>query len=151
MDTVEIKIEVSCPGQETDEDKTRGSIKINDKVIEPIELTGKETKELTMNVHLEDDTHTLEIEHSYSENSSTALVINKIVIEDIDIGVIAYEGEYRPIYPEPWYSDETEAGRQPKEVVGKERDGSACLFMGWEGTYKLEFSTPLYEWLLQKI
>tara|TARA_S200002703_G_scaffold60343_1_gene52243 strand:- start:2122 stop:2577 length:456 start_codon:yes stop_codon:yes gene_type:complete len=151
MDTVEIKIEVSCPGQETDEDKTRGSIKINNKVIEKIDLTGKETKELTMNVYLEDETHTLEIEHSYSENPKTALVINKIVIEDIDIGVIAYEGEYRPIYPEPWYSDETAAGRPPKEIIGKEQDGSACLFMGWEGTYKLQFSTPLYEWLLQKI
>ena len=56
-----------------------------------------------------------------------------------------------PTYPEPWYSDEVAAGRPPEENIGNGKNGSACLFMGWEGHYHLKFSTPLYEWLLENI
>jgi hypothetical protein len=69
------------------------------------------------------------------------------------LGVILYKGGYTPTYPEPWYTDETNAGRPPKEVIGGPDGlmGSAPLFMGWEGTYTLKFSTPLYEWLLDHL
>ena len=67
--------------------------------------------------------------------------IMQITIDQIDLGIILYSGEYHPTYPEPWYSDEVAAGRQPREYIGGQdsSDGSAPLFMGWEGVYKLKF------------
>ena len=79
------------------------------------------------------------------------LHIKSINIDEIDIGALVFDGVYTPTYPEPWYSDEVAAGRKPKETVGNGEDGSACMFMGWEGRYELKFSTPLYEWLLENI
>ena len=146
-----MEIEVKCPQSGTETDSTRGSIKINGKVVQLIELTGVESKTFKIKTELEDGTHDLTIEHTYSENSTCALVINKIFIEDIDIGVLAYNGVYKPIYPEPWYSEQVDSGTPPKETIGNGADGSSCLFMGWEGEYTLQFSTPLYEWLLENI
>lgn len=152
MDTLKFKVEVECPNEQTPSDITRGSISVNGKRVKDIELIGKtEPQAIEFDVSIEDGEHTLTVEHTFSESSQCALVINKIEIDDIDIGVLAYHGVYTPTYPEPWYSDEVAAGRQPKETIGNGVDGSACMFMGWEGRYDLKFTTPLYEWLLENI
>ncbi len=151
MSTLEFEITVKCPQVESDASQTRGTINIDGEKQATIELNGAEEKVVKFSADLEDGEHTFEITHDYSADNISALVIEKIIMDEIDIGVISYGGTYTPTYPEPWYSDEQEAGRTPKETIGDGVDGSAPLFMGWEGSYKLKFSTPLYEWLLENI
>ena len=151
MDQLEFEITVKCPQVESDDSQTRGTININGEQQAKIELNGAEEKVIKFNAELEDGEHTIEITHDFSADNISALVIEKIIMDEIDIGVISYSGTYTPTYPEPWYSDEVDAGRTPKETIGNGVDGSAPLFMGWEGSYKLQFSTPLYEWLLENI
>lgn len=151
METLSLKIKVNCPNSESGTEITRGVIKIDDKEVKKIQLTGKESQEHVMNIDVDEGEHILSVEHTYSESSVCALVIEQIEIDEIDLGVLTYNGVYIPTYPEPWYSDEVAAGRPPEENIGNGKNGSACLFMGWEGHYHLKFSTPLYEWLLENI
>lgn len=151
MDQLEFEITVRCNETESDDAETRGRIKIDDDQVEDISLIGAETKTYKFSTELSEGDHTLQIDHVYSPDPRSALEITKIVVDEIDLGVLAYNGTYTPTYPEPWYSDEVTAGRRPKEHIGLGQDGSACMFMGWEGTYKLTFNTPLYEWLLENI
>lgn len=146
------KLVVECPNENTPSDVTRGIVSVDGKKIQDIELIGKtDAHEIEFELGMDDGDHTLTVEHTYSESPQSALVISKIEIDEIDLGVLTYQGVYTPTYPEPWYSDEVTAGRPPKQNIGAGADGSACLFMGWEGRYDLKFSTPLYEWLLENI
>ncbi len=154
METLSLKIKVTCPNSGnngTGTETTRGIIKVDGKELQKIQLTGKESQEHQLTLDLDEGEHTLSIEHTFSESPVSALVIEHIEIDEIDLGVLTYNGVYTPTYPEPWYSDEVTAGRPPKQQIGNGMDGSSCLFMGWEGKYELKFSTPLYEWLLQNI
>ena len=152
MDTLKFKLVVSCPNEQTPSDVTRGHVSVDGKRIKDIEMTGKTSAHhIEFDIALDDGEHDLTVEHTYSESPQSALVIDKIEIDEIDLGVLAYQGVYTPTYPEPWYSDEVAAGRPPKETIGDGADGSACMFMGWEGRYDLKFSTPLYEWLIENI
>ena len=145
-------IKVKCPGKETNGDETRGSISINGEEKEKFTLRAGEEKTLEVEFDVDDGDHNLTIEHLYTPNLESAIIIDSIVLDDIDLGVILYKGEYTPTYPEPWYTDETNAGRPPKSIIGGPDGsmGSSPLFMGWEGTYSLKFSTPLYKWLLDR-
>lgn len=145
------KITIKCPQAQQSTNETRGSIAIDNKIVEQFTLTGIEEKTFEFGQVLDDGEHTLTINHDYSGDSIMAMVIEKIEMEEIDLGVLTYNGVYTPTYPEPWYSDECAAGRVPKETIGGGADGSSCMFMGWEGRYDLKFSTPLYEWLLESI
>ena len=151
MSEQNFKLIISCPKSQSDDAETRGSILIDGEIVQQIKLSGTDTQTFEFTRDVEDGEHTISVTHDYSADSSCALVIDKIEMDDIDIGVLAYNGTYKPIYPEPWYTDEVAAGRPPKEVIGNNEDGSSCLFMGWEGQYDLKFSTPLYEWLLEQL
>jgi len=150
-DETSFKITIKCPQSQSPTNETRGSIAIDNKIVQQFTLTGAEEKTYEFAHDLDDGDHTLTVNHDYSGDAISALVIEKIEMEEIDLGVLAYNGVYTPTYPEPWYSDECAAGRPPKETIGDGKDGSSCLFMGWEGRYDLKFSTPLYEWLLESI
>jgi len=70
------------------------------------------------------------------------LTIDSIEIEEIDIGNLKWSASsYFPIYPSD-YLDETQ--KQISEV-------KECVNMGWNGTWKLPFSTPFYMWLLENL
>ena len=151
-DTFDLKITISTPkstGGEAEE--TRGSLHFDDKELEKFSIMSGETRTIESKVEVEDGDHEIKVKHLFSASPSSALIIDQIEMDEINIGVISYQGEYRPTYPEPWYGDESTAGRTPKEVIGRGDDGSACLYMGWEGNYTLKFSTPLYEWLLEHL
>tara|TARA_S200002703_G_C3658734_1_gene202290 strand:- start:62 stop:517 length:456 start_codon:yes stop_codon:yes gene_type:complete len=151
MTALSFEITVNCPKADNPTGETRGTVKVNNKEHGKISIIGPDTQVIKFDAELEDGEHTVSITHDYTPNSQSALVIEKIVMDEIDVGVLAYDGVYTPIYAEPWYTDEVEAGRKPKETIGAGQDGSACMFMGWEGRYDLKFNTPLYEWLLENI
>ena len=152
-DKFKINIDLKCPEGIDPDAEIRGTIEINEKVIENFTIKQGTSQSYEHEIDIEEGEHVLTINNHYSADPKTACVIEKVTFDDIDLGIIAYSGEYRPDYPEPWYTDECAAGRTPKEVWGGKdsQDGSTPMFMGWEGSYKLKFYTPLYEWLLEHL
>ena len=73
------------------------------------------------------------------------LVIKRIDIDDIDIGALVFEGEFTPEYPEPWASQQKEAGNELKASFKN------VTHMGFNGTWRLSFTSPFYMWLLENL
>ena len=73
------------------------------------------------------------------------LHIKSIEIDEIDIGGLVYEGVYKPEYPEPWATQQTEAGNKPPETLKN------VTQMGHNGTWTFSFTSPFYMWLLENL
>jgi hypothetical protein len=73
------------------------------------------------------------------------LIIKRIDIDDIDIGALVYEGMYTPEYPEPWATQQREAGNDLKDSFKN------VTQMGFNGTWSFKFSSPFYMWLLENL
>ena len=69
------------------------------------------------------------------------LHIKSIEIDEIDLGALVYEGVYTPRYPEPWATQQREAGVELPESF-KNVD---CI--GHNGTWVFKFTSPFYMWL----
>tara|TARA_R110000737_G_scaffold199714_1_gene219431 strand:+ start:252 stop:734 length:483 start_codon:yes stop_codon:yes gene_type:complete len=73
------------------------------------------------------------------------LHIKSIEIDEIDIGALVYEGVYTPQYPEPWASQQREAGTELRESF----KNVTCI--GHNGTWRFKFESPFYMWLLENL
>jgi len=73
------------------------------------------------------------------------LHIKRIEIDEIDIGVLVYEGVYTPYYPEPWATQQRESGNDLRDSFKN------VTQMGFEGTWRLKFESPFYMWLLENL
>ena len=73
------------------------------------------------------------------------LHIKSIEIDEIDIGALVYEGVYTPDYPEPWATQQAEAGTKLQKSFKN------VTTMGHNGTWKFKFSSPFYMWLLENL
>jgi hypothetical protein len=113
----------------------------------------------------------IEFEHDFEENKEYSLIIkrtNKIMgqtkvdgkgemtadqllhiksieIDEIDIGSLVFEGVYTPIYPEPWATQQANAGNElPKTLKNVTQ-------MGHDGEWRFTFTSPFYMWLLENL
>ena len=73
------------------------------------------------------------------------LNIKYIEIDDIDIGNLVYEGVYKPEYPEPWATQQAEAGNKLPETLKN------VTKIGHNGTWTFTFDSPFYMWLLENL
>ena len=73
------------------------------------------------------------------------LHIKGIEIDEIDIGALVYEGVYTPDYPEPWASQQRQAGNELTESFKN------VTVMGHDGTWRFKFESPFYMWLLENL
>jgi len=73
------------------------------------------------------------------------LFIKSIEIDEIDLGGLIYEGLYIPQYPEPWASEQKQAG---KELPISFKNVTS---MGHNGHWELGFTSPFYMWLLENL
>ena len=73
------------------------------------------------------------------------LNIKSIEIDEIDIGGLVYEGVYTPQYPEPWATQQKDAGFELKESFKN------VTRMGHNGTWTFSFGSPFYMWLLENL
>ena len=73
------------------------------------------------------------------------LNIKRIEIDEIDIGALVYDGEYTPIYPEPWATQQRESGQDLKDSFKN------VTKMGFNGTWRFTFTSPFYMWLLENL
>ena len=119
----------------------------------------------------EDKPDLIEFEHEFEEGKSYELIIKRtgkvrnqtvvndkgdilkdqllhmknIEIDEIDIGSLVYEGVYTPEYPEPWATQQKEAGNQlPKTLKNVTQ-------MGHNGEWSFKFESPFYMWLLENL
>jgi len=73
------------------------------------------------------------------------LHIKSIEIDEIDIGALVYEGVYTPAYPEPWASQQKQAGKELPESFKNVTN------IGHNGRWELSFESPFYMWLLENL
>jgi len=97
------------------------------------------------------DHNFLEIEFLNKQDSDTVpeLGLDKAVsIESVSFFGITdpkfgWRGVYSPRYPEPW------AGQQRAAGVSLPAQLTNTTWMGWNGTWRLEFSAPVFSWIHQ--
>ena len=73
------------------------------------------------------------------------LHIKSIEIDEIDIGALVYEGVYTPKYPEPWATQQRQAGVELQESFKN------VTAIGHDGTWRFKFGSPFYMWLLENL
>ena len=119
----------------------------------------------------EDKPNVVEFEHEFTEGEKSELIIKRsgkvanqtvvnnkgdllkdqllhiksIDIDEIDIGGLVYEGVYTPQYPEPWASQQRQAGVELPESF----KNVTCI--GHNGTWQFKFTSPFYMWLLENL
>jgi hypothetical protein len=113
----------------------------------------------------------IEFEHEFTEGEKCELIINRsnkvkgqtvvnengdvlkdqllhikrIEIDEIDLGAMVYEGVYTPDYPEPWASQQRQAG------VELQQSFKNVTAIGHDGTWSFKFESPFYMWLLENL
>ena len=73
------------------------------------------------------------------------LHIKSIEIDEIEIGALVYSGLYTPRYPEPWASQQRQAGN----VLPASFKNVTTI--GHNGRWELGFTSPFYMWLLENL
>ena len=73
------------------------------------------------------------------------LHIKSMEIDEIDLGALVYEGVYTPQYPEPWASQQRQAGVELQESFKN------VTSMGHDGKWAFKFQSPFYMWLLENL
>lgn len=135
-------------------------IKVGDQVHFDGDIKGTEDEPTVISFEhdcAEDGNHALIIKRSGKDNKQTIindkgdiikdqlLHIKNINIDEIDIGALVYEGEYTPEYPEPWATQQRESGNDLKDSFKN------VTKMGFNGTWRFNFSSPFYMWLLENL
>jgi len=135
-------------------------ILLDDKSYFDGDITGSESKPntITFEHELEEGkAHSLQIKRSGKGKGQTVvnekgdilkdqlLHIKSIEIDEIDIGALTFEGVYTPKYPEPWATQQKQAG------VELEESFKNVTQMGHDGDWKFSFASPFYLWLLENL
>jgi hypothetical protein len=135
-------------------------ILVDDRSFYKQDITGTEDKPTIIEFETELDEgkhYQLIIKRSGKDNNQTMinekgdilkdqlLHIKYIMIDEIDIGAMVYEGEYTPEYPEPWATQQREAGNDLKDSFKN------VTQMGFNGVWKFRFASPFYMWLLENL
>ena len=139
--------------------KPIANISINDHSCYNQEITGTEKEPTVIEFEhelTEGEKYSLIIERSGKDVRQTVVTDGKITkdqllhiksieIDEIDIGALVYEGVYTPKYPEPWASQQKQAG---KELPVSFKNVTS---MGHNGRWEITFTSPFYMWLLENL
>jgi hypothetical protein len=93
-----------------------------------------------------DTTSTLTIELLNKTNADTlpdkgldkAVIIESISFFGINDPKFVWNGEYRPDYPEPWYSE---------QIIKPEPLLKNHTYLSWNGKWTLTFTVPVFTWI----
>lgn len=69
-----------------------------------------------------------------------AVIIDQVEFFGISDPRFVWAGVYTPKYPEPWYSQQAQ---KPAEHLYHQ------TYLGWNGTWRLNFSVPVFTWMHQ--
>lgn len=76
-------------------------------------------------------------------NTDKAVIIDRIIFNDIQSPKFVWAGEYRPIYPEPWATEQKAQGIMLDSMLKNHN------YLGWNGKWTLTFSVPIFTWIHQ--
>ena len=85
------------------------------------------------------ETLTVEHYHKSADDPTTAVIIDSVSFFGIQDPKFAWAGIYRPEYPEPWASEQTNLATEL----------SSHTYLGWNGTWRLTFGVPVFTWIHQ--
>jgi len=93
-----------------------------------------------------DNTATLTVELLNKTDADTrpdkgldkAVIIESVSFFDIEDDRFVWQGEYRPEYPEPWYSEQTV---RPEPLLKNH------TYLSWNGKWTLTFDLPVFTWI----
>lgn len=96
--------------------------------------------------HLPNNDYRLSVELLNKQDNDTdlvtgadkAVVIDRIIFNGIEDNRFIWAGEYRPEYPEPWYSEQ----ENKPDLLLKNH-----TYLGWNGKWTLTFSMPIFTWI----
>lgn len=86
---------------------------------------------------------TLEIEmlEKSDLDAATAVNIERIEIFGISDPRFVWAGQYCPTYPEPWATQQREAGHELLPML------TSQTYLGWRGTWRLDLTLPVFAWM----
>jgi hypothetical protein len=86
------------------------------------------------------DNASLIVEHYNKDaaDADTAVEIVSVSFFGIQDPKFAWAGIYTPVYPEPWASEQL---TPPSSTITPQ------TYLGWNGTWKLDFSVPVFTWI----
>lgn len=104
------------------------------------------TQEVTGKTHLNFDgvlkkgKHIAYIDFFNKEDTDpdTAVIINRVTVEGITVDRFLWSNKYYPRYPE---------GYKKSNADVLENVIACATYMGWNGVWKFEFETPIFEWI----
>jgi hypothetical protein len=67
-----------------------------------------------------------------------AVIVDRVEFFGVSDPKFVWAGVYTPKYPEPWYSEQAE--KPPAQLPQQN-------YMGWNGTWRLDFSVPVFTWM----
>ncbi len=132
-------------------------VKLNNKNIQTFNNFVSEQKiNITFDTDLEDGEHQLVIERVNKPTKDTVIEDSKIVkdstvqiidvvIDKISIDPLLDHANFFPKYPEPWLSQQKQAGNEPPVSY------NYCRTLHHNGQWKLNFSNPVHIWFFQNI
>lgn len=91
------------------------------------------------------DTNQTVVNEKGGRQKDQLLHIKSIEIDEIDIGGLVFNGVYTPEYPEPWASQQKQAGNELPESFKN------VTIMGHNGVWDFKFASPFYMWLLENL
>ena len=106
-----------------------------------------ETTCISIDQMLPASVHQLDIHFNNKTDADTidgvdkAVIIDRIVFNDIESPKFAWAGIYRPNYPQAWAAEQQSLGNQLTPEL------QYYTYMGWNGTWSLEFATPIFTWI----
>lgn len=120
-------------------------IKIDDEEIVPVLSLGQ--NHLSFSQNLSFGSHCLQItkQGSTINDPKQMIILRTLRIDGIDCQNLVWNsGEFRPIYPEPWATQQTNLGiKLENKIIGE-------THFGHDGTWSLHFVSPFYQYLIDR-
>ena len=76
-------------------------------------------------------------------NLDKAVVIKSLSFMDIVSDNFIWQGLYTPTYPEPWATQQREAGNPPQPTLRHQTR------LSWNGKWQVRFTVPIFTWIHQ--
>lgn len=80
----------------------------------------------------------VEFANKPADDADLAVIIDSVEFFGISDPKFVWTGIYTPRYPELWYSQQIE---KPLAHIPQQN------YMGWNGTWRLEFTVPVFTWI----
>lgn len=95
--------------------------------------------------------HTLAVNFTNKKDTDTdmvtgadkAVIVDRVIFNDIESPRFVWNGVYCPDYPEPWATEQRQAGHTLEPLL------KSYNYLGWNGQWSLTFTTPIFTWIHQ--